>query len=189
MDARVKNPWPTTAARYEGKVDTDVYAPAVDAVSALLNERGLAFQFGGVAAVVEPQASAVFRDPADARKAAVTTQVVRASPDSLRRAVEAVSRWTRYDARAKKRVAKPVPLWVLQQIVAEGGAGLAPLAGVADHPVFHDGELLAGRIGYHRPTRLYIDCAPCVARALAVSPGRAALPSRSLAQAVPFSHR
>ena len=101
-------------------------------------------------------ASAVYRDPGDETKPASILMVVPAVPDALRRPVEQVSTWQRHDERKGRLVAKPVPDWVLRQIVAERGAGLPSLLGVADHPVFHNGQLIGGHLGFHPPTNLYI---------------------------------
>ena len=144
------------ADMYAGRVDATRRSEPVDEICRRLNARRLAFQYAGQASLVVEAASAVYRDPCDETKPATMLMVVPAVPDALRRPVEQVSTWQRHDERKGRLVAKPVPDWVLRQVVAERGAGLPSLLGVADHPVFHNGQLIGGHLGFHPPTNLYI---------------------------------
>ncbi len=139
----------------------DDRSATIVAVVKALNRFGEVYSFADATVVVAETESAILREGIDSNAPFVRRKrPIRADTVNLIRPMERAIKWHGRVQRGQRIeiVRKRMDPWIIKAIANLGPTGgLRELAGVVDHPVWWDGQLLTGSIGYHPPTKLYID--------------------------------
>ncbi len=139
----------------------DDRSATIAAVVQALNKFGEVYCFADATFVVAEIESAILREGIDRSAPFVRRKrPIKADTTNLIVPMENAVEWYgRVQSGQRIEIArKRMDPWIIKAIANLGPTGgLRELAGVVDHPVWWDGQLLTGSIGYHPPTKLYID--------------------------------